>query len=154
MPICEFSGEETQTLVEVEIEGVRMKVAPKYAKFGTRVEQHAPARRARRAPRRASVERTDTVKRDAPKLLRDAFHAIDTDEEAIAKRLGLKESQFKAYLRGDHPIPVEDARSLGRFFGIELIETVEQPAEETTSAYRSHESGGLTLGDLLKGAKR
>lgn len=154
MPICEFSGEETQTLVEVEIEGVRMNVAPKYAKFGTRVEQHTPARKVKRAPKRASVERAETVVREAPKLLRDAFHVLDADEEAIAKRLGLKESQFKAYLRGDHPIPVEDARRLERFFGVKLIETIEQPAEETTSAYRAQEGGALTLGDVIKASKR
>jgi uncharacterized protein (TIGR00270 family) len=151
MAICEFSGEDTDTLVTVKIEGVTMRVAPKYARYGERVEDPVTVRRVQRERRRA-YEPTQSVRGDAPDLLRAAFHKLDTDEESLAKRLGMKESQLKAYLRGARTITIEDARTLEKFFSLSLIEASEPTGAPTAAPGSSDE--GLTLADAFKKAKR
>lgn len=155
MPICEFSGEDTDRLVTVKIEGVTMRVAPKYAKYGTRVDEAAPARRVAREKSRAR-ERTERVRSDAAKIIRDAFHKLDVEEKDFAKRIGMKESTFKSYLRGDLAIPIADAKTLEKTLHVSIVEASAEPAaEETTKSYVSDSpSGGLTLGDMIKRSKR
>ena len=151
MAICEFSGEDTDTLVTVRIEGVTMRVAPRYAKYGSRVEESQAPARVRKEKRRIH-EPTQTVRSDAPSLIRNAFQKLDTDEESLAKKLGMKESHLKAYLRGDRTITIEDARTFERFFSLTLIETNDSDA--TSAKSYSSQSEGLTLADLFKKAKR
>ena len=154
MAICEFSGEETDTLVTVKIEGVSMRVAPRYAQYGVRVEETAPPARVRTERRRRS-EPTQTVRSDAAQLLRRAFEKLDTDEEALAKQLNMKESHLKAYLRGDRTITIEDARAFERFFSVSIIEHTEPELEpDEAKTYGSDKASGLTLGDMLRKAKR
>ena len=154
MAICEFSGEETDTLITVKIEGVTMRVAPRYARYGVRVEEPTHVARVR-TERRRTREPTETVRSDAAELLRRAFQKLGTDEEALAKRLSMKESHLKAYLRGDRAITIEDARTFEKFFSITLIEHTEPQLEpDEAKTYSSDKDQGLTLGDMLKRAKR
>ena len=154
MAICEFSGEETDTLITVKIEGVTMRVAPRYARYGVRVEEPAQVARVR-TEKRLAREPTESVRSDAAELLRRAFQKLDADEESLAKRLSMKESTLKAYLRADRTITIADARAFEKFFSIRLIETTEPKLEDgEAKTYSSDSSSGLTLGDLLKGAKR
>lgn len=150
MPICEFSGEDTDRLVTVKIEGVTMRVAPKYARYGEKTEDVEVTRVKRETKRRREEARS--VKANASDLVRRAFQKLGTDEESLARSIGMKESQLKAYLRGDITITLADAQTFEKFFSISLIE--ENTDEPVSATNYSAKSDGLTLGDLLKGAKR
>lgn len=160
MPICEFSGEDTDRLITVRIEGVTMRVAPKYAKYGEKVEE-APAaptahpRRIVKQERRIAPERTEVVRSDASTIIKNAFQKLGVEETAFAKRIGMKESAFKSYLRGDLAIPIADARVLEKNLHVTIVEASREPAtEETTKTYTGKSSSTLTFADLLKNAKR
>jgi uncharacterized protein (TIGR00270 family) len=154
MPICEFSGEETDALVTVKIEGVSMRVAPRYAKYGVRVEEPTHVTRVK-TERRRIREPVESVRSDAPELLRHAFQKLDTDEESLAKRLCMKGSHFKAYLRGDRAITINDARAFERFFSIQLVEATEPKLEpDEAKSYSAATGPGLTLGDMLRKKKQ
>lgn len=158
VPLCEMCGGEEPRLRTVLVEGSRLLLCSRCARFGVEVQRPAVPRapppppgtaRARRpAPRsypRDVPESEVDLAEDYPERIRRAREAKGWKREdlgkRIAERLSVIEKLEKGRMRPDDTL----VRKLERTLGIRLLDRV----EEAPSPGR-RDARPLTLGDLIR----
>ncbi len=156
---CELCGRElsTETAHEVRIEGVLLRVCASCAKHGElirspqpRVREQQPKKRVIQKPVREVIEE---VVPDAAERLRRAFQRAGRSFQDLARMVQMKESALRAFEQGRRKPSLDEARRLEKAFGVRLVERI--TLEETPSPGEAkHETGGITLGDIVRIRRR
>ena len=149
---CEMCGAEKE-LNTVIIEGVQMNVCINCAKYGKIVRITPKAKvqeRQRYKPK--EPEYIDEIVPNYNDIIRNSVASKNIQEDALAKRIGMKESVFKAYIKGSLKPSLDDAKKLEKFFSIKLVERIKD--NTTPSIGLESKSADLTIGDMIKIKKR
>ncbi|MFT4309503.1 MAG: multiprotein bridging factor aMBF1 [Candidatus Woesearchaeota archaeon] len=149
---CEMCGKE-EPLKKAIIEGVDMRVCSSCAKYGKIIESK-PKPIIREKPKYKSFE-PEYVEEIIPQyndIIRKAVMKTGIQEDAIAKRVGMKESVLKAYMRGSMKPSVDDAKKLEKYFTIRLIEKIKETGQTTVNT--ESRANDLTIGDMIRIRKR
>jgi putative transcription factor len=97
-------------------------------------------------------EYIDEIIPNSSELIRNAVTSKNIQEDALAKRIGMKESVLKAYMKGSLKPSLEDARTLEKFFSIKLIERIKDNTKPSVNM--QSKSADLTIGDMIRIKKR
>lgn len=150
MPLCEMCGSEHPRLRAVSVEGTRLMLCDRCARFGEAI-QPSPARRTPRpmtprgrGPPRAEESDYDLA-RDYPERIRGAREARGWKREELARKINEKLSVVEKLEKGRMRPPDTLVSKLERTLGVKLRERV-----EAGEASRHTEMRPLTLGDLIR----
>lgn len=139
-------GKET-ALVAALIEGSKLKVCEKCAKFGKIIKdfprQQQPVKQ--KTPQLPTKE--FSIKPDYAERIRQKCEALNIKQEDLAKMLAEKESLIHKLESGSFQPSLQLAKKIEKILGIVLIEEVLIEAEQHE---QTQKSGALTIGDMLK----
>jgi putative transcription factor len=158
MALCEMCGGEEPRLRAVLVEGTRLLLCPRCARFGTEIPQPAVARAPRSRPPPAAPTRTPprAVPRepaeaevdlapDYPERIRRAREGKGWKQEELARRIQEKLSVIEKLEKGKMRPSDALVSKLERSLGVRLFERVEEEPPEERRGSRP-----LTLGDLIR----
>ena len=149
---CEMCGAEKELNTAI-IEGVQMSVCINCSKYGKIVRiKPKPIVQERQRYRTKEPEYIDEIVPNYSEIIRNSFTSKNIQEDALAKRIGMKESVFKAYIKGSIKPSLDDAKKLEKFFSIKLIERIKE--NTTPSTGLESKSADLTIGDMIKIKKK
>jgi putative transcription factor len=151
-------GEDAPIVATIEVEGARMRVCARCARFGKAVappaEPRPAAPRAAPLPRRTAerpvpLESDEEIVEDFGERVRVARERKRVSLDDLARAVNEKKSLLAKVETGAfHPDP-QLARKLEAALGIKLREKVEE-----VHAPKGAARGGLTIGDLIKMQKK
>ncbi|MFQ6012088.1 MAG: multiprotein bridging factor aMBF1 [Thermoplasmata archaeon] len=150
MPLCEMCGAEQAGLRTVVVEGTRLMLCDRCARFGEEI-QPRPARRPslpgppRRRRARPPEEPEYDLAPDFPERLRRAREAQGWKREELARRINEKLSVLEKLEKGRMRPPDALVSKLERTLQVRLRERVEEG-----EGPRRTETRPLTLGDLMR----
>ncbi|MFP4051307.1 MAG: multiprotein bridging factor aMBF1 [Thermoplasmata archaeon] len=154
---CELCGKEVAKTKTVNIEGSEINVCPECAKYGKEVFSTSSTtdttneilKRIEKKRRRSSKGLGDkgekTLAFDYSDRIKDGRLDNDWDQEELADRVHEKKSVIAKLERGDMRPSDELRKKLEHTLDIELQEKI-----EPTKIKSNNDSGGLTIGDLIK----
>jgi putative transcription factor len=151
---CEMCGTEKELMTAL-VEGVEMSVCISCSKYGKAVQKKtAPKTIVHEKQRYAAPvpEYVDEIVQGCSDIIRRAATKKNIQEDALAKRIGMKESVLKAYMKGSMAPSIEDARKLEKFFSIKLVERVKE--NSAAGKMEGQRSADLTIGDMIRIKKR
>ena len=147
---CEICGKRTETVYEIDFEGVRTLACEKCAKgrqvMGVLGQKKQPeARGDKRAVQQAYEAVSEELADNYGELIRNARERMSLPLKVLAERISEKESTL-ARVEKQETLPSEKTRKkLEKELGIRLI--VKVPASPRQP---QHEQDKITLGDMIK----
>ncbi len=153
--LCDICGSKEAT-ARALIEGTEMSVCQGCSSFGkvvTVIRHELPARKKKAEPEheelvaeRSRGELVQLIVPDYGNIIKNRREKLDINQEDAAKKLCIKESLLHKIETGNFEPNIELARKLEKFFGIKLVEQVEEQTVHTTKPG----SEELTIGDFIK----
>lgn len=143
MSICEFSGEETDSLIKVEIAGAIMNVAPKYANLGTLVNnENVPSstnrpsfsnKTQKKYPqvnfKKSKIE--SRVVDNASSIIQSYISKNNLTIKHICHNANIKEGSLQKMLSGKIQFDIKIAKQIEKAFKLNLTQEVEINEEES-----------------------
>lgn len=152
---CDLCGTETERLYITVVEGVNMNACEDCSKFGKVVRQIkvplSEKKQMKEELRFFSEGRKETVFTivdDYGRIVKQARERLGLKQEEFAKRLNEKESLLHNIESNHFEPSIDLARKLERLLKIELVEETEVSPERKVE--KKTDSGGLTIGDMIK----
>ncbi|MFQ5907500.1 MAG: multiprotein bridging factor aMBF1 [Thermoplasmata archaeon] len=150
MPLCEMCGTEHDRLRTVSVEGSRLMLCDRCARFGEEIRPpttRSPALPGapRRGPAQQVRETEYDLAPDFPDRLRRAREAMGWKREELARKINEKLSVLEKLEKGRMRPPDALVSKLERTLQVRLRERVEEG-----EGPRHTESRPLTLGDLIR----
>lgn len=150
MATCEMCGAQANSLVSIKVAGSVMKVCNNCKGMGIQIEVTPKdiSHTFRKSLKSKIVE--EVVSNYASKIQSSsAKRGINVHQ--LARAVNIKESTLTNYLKGKIKPDISDAKKLGKFLEITLVEEVDssQKPQDFISS-NSTESEGTSLGDLLR----
>jgi len=146
MGSCEVCGKNFENLEKAIVEGVMMNVCSDCSKFGKVIAIRKPLIEPKRVIPIQTKEVVEDIVTDYAEIIKKAREKKGLKQEDLAKNIAEKESVIHKVETGSLKPSFILARKLEQFFGIKLIETLEEKKEVNLNLKDS----GLTIGDLLK----
>ncbi|MHA1229233.1 MAG: multiprotein bridging factor aMBF1 [Candidatus Helarchaeota archaeon] len=152
--ICDVCGQEIYGRAQWRlIEGAKLKVCQKCAKFGTQIKESVkttPRVRNKKGYRRKSSYRPEFAEmelvEDFNKIIKREREKRGWTQEELGKRINIRPSLIRRIESGQEP--TDDVREkLEKIFGINLLTVAD--IDEGFEYKTKHKSEGLTLGDIV-----
>ncbi|MCD4740596.1 multiprotein-bridging factor 1 family protein [archaeon] len=141
---CEICGDNTYKPQTISVEGSRMKVCDKCARYGTVVRSFAPKRYVRREEKRLDLVENYAL------LIHQNREKMGITQEELGKKINESESIIRR-LETHKMHPSEAlARKLERVLRLKLL----VPAEESKISLNKSSKEEFTLGDMARIRKR
>jgi len=135
------------SLKRVKIEGTIMNVCSNCQRYGEIIRTLEKPKRVSKQRNFLKPEIVEGVRGDYAHVIRDARDKIGMKQEDFAKKINERLSIIHNIETGHFKPSLVLAKKIERFLGIKLIETESNEEVELT---KSKESGGFTLGDMIK----
>ncbi len=140
---CNLCGKES-SLITAMIESVEMNVCEECARLGTRIQI---PKQAVRTERTEIYEPEEYVIEDFHTIIKQARENKKLKQEDAARQLAIKESLLHKIENGSFTPSLRMARKLEKFFGVRLIEEI------NNGKVRTINNGGenYTIADMMNG---
>lgn len=160
MPICNLCGSQTERIFRTRIEGAEMKVCQNCSQLGQVIEEVIfdepeqdeyvspnvkPSRNTAHSP-----EIIEVVVKDYGRRVKNAREQKGLKQKELATKLAIKESLLHNIESSHFEPNIELAKKLEKFLHIRLIDQI----EDKPVNLQHHDSGSMTLGDMLKIKKK
>jgi len=143
MVSCELCGKDTE-LMSALVEGIALNVCKSCARHGKVLARP----RAKPKPLKQSVqEPVDMLVDNFADKVRRAREQLGLTQKEFARKLNEKESVLQKIETNHFRPTIEKARHFERVLGVTLVES---SSVEPVVKQRKSDSGGLTIGDMLK----
>ncbi len=156
--LCEMCSSPNATL-KIDVEGSRLNVCEKCAKYGRIISRIAPApssadknKTAKQQEAALPKKRTESVqlmKPDCAKIVKTAREKTGLTQEEFSKRINERESIINKVESGHMKPDLELARKLERALKISLVDTVEIEPGVQDEQEKKRGATGLTIGDMI-----
>ena len=146
MGSCEVCGKNFDNLEKAIVEGVMINVCHDCSKFGKIIPVRKPLIGPRRIIPVQTKEVMEDIVTDYAEIIKKAREKKGLKQEELAKNIAEKESVISKVEGGSLKPSFILAKKLEQFFGIKLIEYLEEKKEVNLNL----KDNGLTIGDLLK----
>ena len=159
---CEFSGEETTSLIKVEIAGAVMNVAPKYANLGKIIENSSNQNKSfssnngfSKKPKVKKSRFELRVVDNAASLIQSYISKNNLTIKHICHNANVKEGSLQKMLSGKIQFDIKMAQQIEKTFNLHLTQEVEINEEEITNSHdyladeENNDSSSTTMEDLL-----
>ncbi len=143
MPGCELCGRKEETLSYSYVEGVKLSVCSKCARFGKFAGEIKAQVKVEKFSFEKEIEEEVVVSNFA-ELIRHKRETLALSQKEFASKLNEKESFVAHMENGKVPLSIEQARKLGKALGLDLISR-----QKIVHLGKNEKSGSLTIGDLL-----
>ncbi len=154
--ICEICGREFKGRgVNIIIDGAKLTVCPKCAKFGTRIEVHKEEKKIlpkKKKEIKKVVAKKDefTIVPDYSELIRKAREELKLSQKELASRINEKESVIHRLETGNMTPSYNLARKLEKALKIRIMDKI----SEVEIPKLTLNSKTLTIGDIIKIKKK
>lgn len=162
---CEFSGEETNSLIKVEIAGAVMNVAPKYANLGTVIKSNTNDKKSSSSNAQKTIPKNNTprfkksrvelrVVDNASSIIQSYISKNNLTIKHICHNANVKEGSLQKMLSGKIQFDIKMAQQIEKTFKLPLTQEVEINEEETIDSQdylvsEEEESKSNTMKELL-----
>lgn len=152
MAVCEMCGA-SGSLLNVDVEGVELKVCPKCTKYGTVKKISSYPSPNKSFTKSTNKEEGPTLKivENYSSLIRSAREKKGMSQEDFAKFLNERESVVSKWEQGVMKPRIDIARKIGRILYVNLIE---KESEKKPFEQEKSKADGMTLGDFIKKPRR
>lgn len=122
MAICEFSGENCDRTIRVEIAGAAMNVSPKYTHLGKVLEESSKSTpfKSYTSHKRERIE--VRVVDDAPKLIQQFMSKKNLTSKHVAHNANVKEGSLQKMLSGKIHFDLKTAQAIEKTFDLPLTQ--------------------------------
>ncbi len=151
---CDICGRDVSNLNEVEVEGTILNLCNECKKFGKPIKRPTRIIRLKRSSQKDGEEEPlEMIRSDFSSVLKSARQQKGLKQEEVAKRLNEKASLIHSIETGHHEPSLNLAKKLENFYGVRLIEKVDEK-ERGKKVPMKNRSSGLTLGDVVRFKKK
>ena len=153
MVVCEFSGEECNSTVKIELAGAVLNVSEKYAHLGKIINekpQNLSSTRTYRRHEKISIRVID----EPTKILQQFMSKNNYSVKQIAHNSNIKEGAFQKMMSKKIPFDVKTAQTIEKSFNIKLtIESDFNQREDSTNIddfIKNDENSNSNMEELMK----
>ncbi|MFP4401646.1 MAG: hypothetical protein ACLFPL_00295 [Candidatus Nanoarchaeia archaeon] len=146
MVVCEFSGEQVDKTIKVEIAGAVMNVAPKYSHLGNVIEEknnsqhkassHNSSHFLKKTITKRRVKEPELeVVENVSSILQSFMAKKNLTTKHLAHNASLKEGMLQKMIQGKIHFDIKTAQILEKTFDLQLTQERDEQSVEDASSY-------------------
>ncbi len=149
MKSCEMCGDEVNTLTSIKVAGSLMQVCNSCKSMGSVVSNNND-NYSHTFKKRIKTNVVENIVSDYASEIQKGLNKKGLNLHQLAMAVNIKESSITNYLKGNIKPAISDAKKIGHFLEISLVEEVDSSSSNEDYFSQEDSSGSLSLGDLIK----
>lgn len=155
MAVCEFSGEECDSTIKIELAGAILNVSQKYAHLGKRIDSKEDFNLSSTRRFKKTTRLETSVIKDAHKILQKFMTQKNMSIKQLAHNSNVKEGTLQKMLTQKIPFDVKTAQAIEKSFDITLTEESDMSNSNNSSNVEDYtlneeEESSSNMGNLMK----